>query len=59
MIAHLRGKLLIKHPNQVIIETGGVGYDVTISVPTYSDLPVVGSEVALHIHTRVRCSRMK
>src|SRR5690242_8376527 len=54
MIAHLRGKLLAKHPNQAIVETGGVGYDVTISVPTFSDLPVIGSEVALHIHTHVR-----
>jgi len=54
MIAHLRGKLLAKHPNQVIVETGGVGYDVTISVPTFSDLPSAGSEVALHIHTHVR-----
>jgi Holliday junction DNA helicase RuvA len=54
MIAHLRGKLLVKHPNQVIVETGGVGYDVTISVPTFSGLPAAGSEVALHIHTHVR-----
>lgn len=54
MIAHLRGKLLAKHPNQAIVEAGGVGYDVTISVPTFSDLPAAGSEVALHIHTQVR-----
>lgn len=54
MIAHLRGKLLVKHPNQAIVETSGVGYDVTISLPTFSDLPVVGSEVSLHIHTHVR-----
>ena len=54
MIAHLRGKLLTKHPNQAIVETAGVGYDVTISIPTFSDLPGVGSEVALHIHTHVR-----
>lgn len=54
MIAHLRGKLLDKHPNQVVVETGGVGYDVTISIPTFSDLPGAGSEVALHIHTHVR-----
>lgn len=54
MIAHLRGKLLAKHPNQAIVETAGVGYDVTISVPTFSDLPEVGIEVALHIHTHVR-----
>jgi len=54
MIAHLRGKLLAKHPNQAIVETGGVGYEVAISVPTFSDLPAPGSEVALHIHTHVR-----
>jgi holliday junction DNA helicase RuvA len=54
MIAHLHGKLLAKHPNQVVIEVGGVGYDVTISVPTFSDLPEAGAEVALHIHTHVR-----
>ncbi len=54
MIAHLRGKLLAKHPNQVVVETGGVGYEVNISVPTFSDLPANGSEVALHIHTHVR-----
>jgi Holliday junction DNA helicase RuvA len=54
MIAHLRGTLLAKHPNQAVVETAGVGYDVTISVPTFSDLPAVGCEVALHIHTHVR-----
>jgi Holliday junction DNA helicase RuvA len=54
MIAHLRGVLLSKHPNQALVETGGVGYDVTITVPTFSDLPAVGNEVALHIHTHVR-----
>ena len=54
MIAHLRGKLLAKHPNQAIVETSGVGYDVTISVPTFSDLPALGADVALHIHTHVR-----
>ena len=54
MIAHLRGKLLTKHPNQVVIDTGGVGYEVTISVPTFSELPANGSEVALHIYTHVR-----
>ena len=54
MIAHLRGRLLTKHPNQVVIETGGVGYEVNISVPTFSELPASGSEVALLIHTHVR-----
>ena len=46
--------LVSKHPNQAIVETGGVGYDVTISVPTFTELPGLGSEVTLHIHTHVR-----
>src|SRR5271155_4794223 len=54
MIAHLRGSLLAKHPNQAIVETHGVGYDVAISIPTFSELPSAGAEVALHIHTHVR-----
>jgi holliday junction DNA helicase RuvA len=54
MIAHLRGKLLAKHPNQVVIETAGVGYEVNISIPTFSELPALGSEIQLHIHTHVR-----
>lgn len=54
MIAHLRGRLIAKHPNQAIVEAGGVGYDVTITVPTFSDLPPAGTDIALHIHTHVR-----
>lgn len=54
MIAHLRGTLLTKHPNQVVVETAGVGYEVNIAVPTFSELPATGAEVALHIHTHVR-----
>jgi holliday junction DNA helicase RuvA len=54
MIALLRGSLIEKHPNQAIIETGGVGYDVTIPVSTYTHLPDAGAEVRLRIHTHVR-----
>jgi Holliday junction DNA helicase RuvA len=54
MIAHLRGKLIHKQPGQAVVEAGGVGYDVTISVPTFTALPAVGVEAALHIHTQVR-----
>jgi Holliday junction DNA helicase RuvA len=54
MIAYLRGRLLAKHPNQAIVEAAGVGYDVNITVPTFSDLPSAGSDVALHVHTHVR-----
>ena len=54
MIALLRGVLVEKHPNQAIVETGGVGYDVTIPVSTFTRLPDPGAEVRLRIHTHVR-----
>jgi Holliday junction DNA helicase RuvA len=54
MIAHLRGTLLEKHPNQAVVEAGGVGYDVAIPVSTYAALPELGQEVRLRIHTHVR-----
>src|SRR5258707_5273433 len=54
MIAFLRGTLLEKHPNQVIVDTSGVGYDVLIPVSTYSALPDTGAEVRLRIYTHVR-----
>jgi holliday junction DNA helicase RuvA len=54
MIAHLRGRLLSKEPNRAIVEAAGVGYELTITIPTYSELPSPGTEVALHVHTHVR-----
>jgi Holliday junction DNA helicase RuvA len=54
MIATLRGTLIEKHPNQAIVEAGGVGYDVLIPVSTFSALPDAGSQVKLRIHTHVR-----
>ena len=54
MIALLRGVLIEKHPNQAIVEAGGVGYDVTIPVSTFTHLPDPGAEVRLRIHTHVR-----
>ena len=54
MIAHLRGTLLEKHPNVLVVDVGGVGYEVTIPVSAFSSLPDAGSEVRLHIHTHVR-----
>ncbi len=54
MIALLRGILLEKHPNQAIVDAGGVGYDLTIPVSTYTALPEIGQEVRLRVHTHVR-----
>jgi Holliday junction DNA helicase RuvA len=46
--------LLEKHPNLVVVEVGGVGYEVTIPVSAYTSLPEKGDEVRLHVHTHVR-----
>ena len=54
MIAHLRGVLLEKHPNQAVVDVGGVGYDVTIPISTFSALPEQGEEVKIRVHTHVR-----
>jgi holliday junction DNA helicase RuvA len=54
MIAYLRGTILEKHPSQVIVDAGGVGYDVTIPISTFTELPAVGAQVGLRIHTHVR-----
>jgi Holliday junction DNA helicase RuvA len=54
MIGYLRGTILEKRPNRVVVEAGGVGYDVTVPISTYSALPAVGSQVQLRIHTHLR-----
>lgn len=54
MIALLCGTLIEKHPNQLVVDVHGVGYDITIPVSTFSSLPDVGANVTLRIHTHVR-----
>ena len=54
MIAHLRGQILSKTPSAVVIDCGGVGYELAISVATYTELPNAGAEARLHVHTHVR-----
>lgn len=54
MIAYLRGNLLEKNANTVIIETCGVGYEVWIPLSTFYDIGEVGTEAELRIHTHVR-----
>src|SRR5208283_4038776 len=53
MIAHLRGKLIYKQPGQAIVEACGVGYDVFISVSTFTALPSIGAEASVYIFTKV------
>jgi Holliday junction DNA helicase RuvA len=54
MIAHLRGKLLEKHPTRLVVETGGVGLEVNVSVPTVQAVGKVGDLVSLHTVLVVR-----
>jgi Holliday junction DNA helicase RuvA len=54
MIAHLSGTLLAKQATSVIIDVGGVGYEVTIPLSTFYDLEDLGSPVQLRIYTYVR-----
>jgi Holliday junction DNA helicase RuvA len=54
MIAQIRGRLAEKAPNRIIVDVGGVGYDVAVPLSTYYTLGEPGSDVALRVHTHVR-----
>ena len=54
MIAHLRGSILEKHPNRIVIDVNGVGYDVFVPLSTFYGLGEAGAGIALRIHTHVR-----
>jgi len=54
VIAHLHGRILEKHPNRVIVDVGGVGYDVAVPLSTFYGLADPGGEVSLRVHTHVR-----
>ena len=54
MIAIIKGKVLSKTPSSIIIETGGIGFEVLVSGRTFEKIPGKGQEVELNIHTHVR-----
>jgi len=54
MIGQLRGTLLRKKPNLVLLDVHGVGYEVFIPLTSFYELPDEGSEVLLNVHTHVR-----
>jgi Holliday junction DNA helicase RuvA len=54
VIAFLRGRILDKQPNRLIVEVNGVGYDVAVPLSTFYGLGESGAEVSLRVHTHVR-----
>jgi holliday junction DNA helicase RuvA len=54
VIAQLRGRILEKHPNRIVVDVGGVGYDVSVPLSTFYGLGDAGSDISLRIHTHVR-----
>ena len=54
MIGRLRGEIIAKHPPQVLVDVGGVGYEVEAPMSTFYDLPQVGESVTLMTHLVVR-----
>jgi Holliday junction DNA helicase RuvA len=58
MIAYLQGKLIHKSPNQVVIDTGGVGYCASIPLSTYFQLGEVNEPASLYIHTHLTDSAL-
>jgi Holliday junction DNA helicase RuvA len=54
MIGQLRGKLVGKHPPQLLLDVHGVGYEIEAPMTTFYDLPAVGEEVMLYTHLAVR-----
>jgi Holliday junction DNA helicase RuvA len=54
MIAFLRGRVLEKHPNRVIVDVNGVGYDLAVPLSTFYTVAEPGSDISLRVHTHVR-----
>jgi holliday junction DNA helicase RuvA len=54
VIAYLRGHILDKQPNRIVIDVNGVGYDVAVPLSTFYGLGEVGHDIALRVHTHVR-----
>ena len=59
MIASVRGRVLTRRPDHVVVESAGVGYRLTVSAETLKAVPASGSEAALHAHLVVRDDAMQ
>src|SRR5688572_19787554 len=54
MIGRIHGRLLEKHPPQIVVDVQGVGYELDVPMSTFYQLPATGAEVTLHTHLVVR-----
>jgi Holliday junction DNA helicase RuvA len=54
MIAFLRGRVLDKHPNRIVVDVNGVGYELYVPLSTYYDVGDAGTDISLRVHTHVR-----
>src|SRR5437764_1485648 len=54
MIASVRGEVLVRRPDHVVIESGGVGYRLAVSAETLKSVPARGKEASLHAHLVAR-----
>ena len=59
MIASVRGEVLVRRPDHVVVETGGVGYRLTVSAETLKAVPAHGKQATLHAHLVVRDDSMQ
>jgi Holliday junction DNA helicase RuvA len=54
MIGRIHGKLVEKHPPQIVVDVGGVGYEVDVPMSTFYNRPATGAEISLYTHLAVR-----
>lgn len=59
MIAAVRGEVLVRRPDHVVVDTGGVGYRLSVSAETLKAVPATGKEVSLHAQLVVRDDSMQ
>ena len=54
MIGRIHGKLIEKHPPQIVVDVQGIGYEVDVPMSTFYQLPATGADISLYTHLAVR-----